>query len=1639
MLKRPLCLIKPHAGARAIALSLAAGCVANVPLTVFAQAASSAATAGTVAGASANSPLAVLIDQGRYWQAHRRGDLAEQAWQKVLRIDPKQPDALYGMGIILSDRKDGSGAQQYLQRLREVAPQYPNIDELGRRLGETSPRDQTVNDARRLAQSGQNASAVQEYQRAIDGKPATPELTLEYYQALAATPQGWDQARQGLTQLARQNPNDPRYALALAQHLTYRDTTRRDGIARLAQLSTDSTVGEQAKKSWRQALLWLGARASDAPLYQAYLQASPDDPAVKARFDSMVQQDQQARERAQADAAVDARGRAVADGFAALDRGDIVTARARFSAVLANNPNDGDALGGMGIAALKQEKFDEARTYLERASRAGNPARWKDALTSATYWSYTSAGIGARSNGEIAKAKSLFERAIALNPSDTTAQTLLGETLLNSGDPRGAEQAYRMALRRQADNPDAIRGLVGALAAQGRGDEALAFANQLNAEQQAKAGGINKLRGEAEAAQARVAEARGDLGAARSLFEDALLNNPDDVWMRLDLARIYVRQGAVGNARSMMDGLLATHPDMTDALYASALLSAETQDWTTGLSQLERIPVNQRTPAMTVLQHRLWVHAQAELANRMSRAGQTQQAEATLQAATPIAQGSPELIGVLASSYLQAGDTMRALSLVRDAMAAAPNDTGLLLQYAGILTAVPTAPGQQTNPQQEAELSAVMRRLAASQLTPQQRIDFNNLNIGMVVKQADMVRQRGDLASAYDVIAPWLAATPDNPDLQGALARLYTSAGDDRSALASYRAALARRPDDIGLQVGAIGAASGAKEYSFAEATANQALRAAPDDPRVLAATGRMYHAEGKLSLASRYLQQALITANSPIQQTPRDTRQGAQPSVPRGWESAMQRIGSMPLPGTNPFEGKTAVDTTAGTSGAPTGPLSGVFSRSTTPMPGLPSYPQPSSPTQNVPNYLPPPQAAPYSTPYVAPYSTPGNVARPVVASGGYGPDTSGSSQSGGPAAPLQPYPGQAPVQDAGQYQGQYQTQGQGQYQQPQGQYQPQYQQAYPAQNQQQYQQPYSAQYQQPQQPYQGQNQQPYNAPYPSQDAAVSSPWPMSPAAREAQANANAQSSQPRGYSSAPAAKSKHASTRKQTASRNTRQADQTDYTQQPYPQQPYAQQGYAYPQQQQQPYANQGYGQPYIPQPPAGYAQAYAPVQTGQQAYSGMAGNNPVNVANAQTLGVADELAQINRARSSTVSGGVIFRSRSGENGLSNLTDIEAPVQGRIAAGNGHVVVTATPVTLDAGTASSDPATLARFGASVVGGLTGQNNSGDQTANGVGLSVGYETDRIKADVGRTPFGFREANWVGGAEYKGGITDKVSYSIAVARRAVTDSLLSYAGTRDSSLSNVSDATIAALSKTPLNATIANQLSQTGTLTWGGVTSNGGRATLGWDDGTSGAYVNASYDYFDGHNVASNTAVKGGGGVYTRLFADADQSLTAGVNTTLMHYNKNLSYFTYGQGGYFSPQQYVILNIPVEYKGRNGAFTYDVKGSIGVQHYHQDASNYFPNDSTAQQVVALLTAAPYTTSGVYPSSSKTGVAYSFNASAEYRLAPQLFLGGSASLGNAYQYREYLAAVYVRYSFTKQTGSVSYPPTTLTSPYLPVTN
>ncbi|KVW81363.1 hypothetical protein WK99_22245 [Burkholderia ubonensis] len=63
------------------------------------------------------------------------------------------------------------------------------------------------------------------------------------------------------------------------------------------------------------------------------------------------------------------------------------------------------------------------------------------------------------------------------------------------------------------------------------------------------------------------------------------------------------------------------------------------------------------------------------------------------------------------------------------------------------------------------------------------------------------------------------------------------------------------------------------------------------------------------------------------------------------------------------------------------------------------------------------------------------------------------------------------------------------------------------------------------------------------------------------------------------------------------------------------------------------------------------------------------------------------------------------------------------------------------------------------------------------------------------------------------------------------------------------------------------------------------------------------------------------------------------------------------------------------------------------------------------------------------------MAYSLALAGEYQLSPRLAIGATASLDNAYQYREWLAALYLRYNFTPQSTTRLLSPRPLASPYL----
>lgn len=1393
-----------------------------------------------------------LIEQGNYWQSMGRSDLAEESWRKLLGIDPQSADAMYGMSQVELSRGKAEPARSWIARLRAAHPNDP------RGTASATPQSGTpqtdLQRARAASKAGRTAEAIQIY-RAIFANQTPPEpLAIEYYQLLGGTQQGWEEGRKGLDQLVKDKPDNLSYKLALAQLQTYREPTRREGIRSLTALSKQPGVGVAATASWRQALIWLDAREADAPLYTEFLATHPDS-AVQARLDSLS-----ATRAASAPASPAAQP--LGEGFKAFERGDTATAEQRFQQALKVEPGDAEALGGLGLIRLRQERFAEAQQLLEQASKSAGGGKWASALQSATYWNLVGQANAARTKGDTRTAQGLLERAIRIDPRESVGQVALADLRLAAGDFAGAEQGYRRALDSKPNDTQALRGLITAYTRQGRNDEAMALSQKLTPEQARQVGSLQDVKVETARAKARAQTEAGDSAGAQRTLEDAMLAAPDSPWVRLDLANIYRRQGMMAQARGVMDGLLMSQPDMPDALYASALLASDAGDPVAGLQYLDRIPAASRTRDMTQLQRRLWAAGQAQQAQALARQGQAAAARGVL-AQTEAALGAdmpPELWGQLAGAYADIGDAPRALAMSRQLLARSPNPgVGDRLLYASVLLKT----------QQDVELSAVLRQLQTANMTSAQRADYERLTIAFSLRQADALREAGNLEAAYNAMAPVLAARPEDPQVLAALARLYAAARDERQALALYQRILQRSPTDLDTLLAAASSASALRAHGEAESYVQAALKQAPDQSRVLAAAGRVYRNAGDNARAEQYLR-AAVAADSRAAGGVGLAGQGGVPTAPA-----------------NPFAGMTGGAASAanpfGASLQPVG-LSAANYPATAPVPG--------------------PQPSPFA----------------------------GMRGGAAPIAALPPLPAAVP---------------------------------------------------------------------PTYVAAANMPpanLPWGATAAPASASTAAPKSAPRNS----------AEFRRRNAAAAAAQA----------------------------PAGNAPTTQPALPAPPA-YAQAYPlPQPAGQSGYplplpvpgSSLATegswNAPPRAGAVPANPLLSELQDLQSERSTTVDIGSVYRSRDGESGLSRLQDLQVPIEARIPVGNGKVVLSATPTVLDNGALAQDYGTSSRFGAgpqAALDLLAGKVPAVDaQHASGVGLAVGYEGKNLSASIGTTPLGFQEVNAVGNLTYSGSLSDTVSMKADLSRRAVTDSLLSFAGTEDT---------------------------RTGDR-WGGVVATGARLDMTRDDGTYGIYGYGSAHSVTGSNVASNSRYELGGGMYVHLMNKPGSTLTAGMNLDLLSYDKNLSYFTYGQGGYFSPQSYVSVAFPVDWTGREDRLSWRLNASLGIQSFNEDPSPWFPTDPARQAAAASAVAtatglglnkAPFT--GYYLSNSHTGVAYNLAGIVEYQVAPQLFLGGAMAFNNATNYRQVTVSAYLRYMLgnTGRYGSSSGGSTLrpVTSPYTPL--
>ena len=789
-----------------------------------------AAFLGAVASAALAAPslaqpsgaVAVLLQQAWYWQDQNRPDLALRSYERVLAADPRQADALAGAAQAQAALGNGPEAEALLTRLRAVDPraQAPTATQDALR-GAAADRS-GIEEARRLSREGRVPEALTRYRDAFGGGSPPDAYAAEYWLTLAGTEGGWEEARRELAGLAARRPNDPRAQVAAAQVLTWREATRSQGIAQLANLARDAASAPAAIPAWRQALLWLGTGpAAEAPL-QAYLAMRPNDAEIERRLAEV-------RDPARRIGTIGAGERQ--EGFERLEANRLVDAGRAFEAALARNPQDADALGGLGLVRLREGRMTEARSLLERAIAAdpSRAANWRQALDGASYSAELAEGRAQLRRGEVDAAETTLRRAVVRDAADRTdAEILLGDIALRRSDYAGAEERYRAALARRPNFQPAVQGLERALRQQGRIAEADQLARQLRVATGPASGGGSRGAGlRAEAARAL------DTATAAALLRAALAAAPDDPWIALDLARVLQRQGQASEARAIVEAPLTQPNPGSEAIFAAALFAEEQGRLADAAALIARVPPGRRSPDMARLAQRSRIAAEVEQAAAIGgfEGRQRLLALAARQDAT----------GATAASVLRAfgrmGDARGAEEAARVALAVnrTPSATARLAVASALLEAG-----------QEAQAQAMAQGLENDpSLTPDARRQASALLAGSAVRASDRANEAGDQAAGFDRLRPVLARAPDDPAANLALARLYTGARQPAEAQRIAEAILARDPRNIDARAGAVDAAIAARDWRRAEVLVEEGRALAPNEARISLMQARLARAQG--------------------------------------------------------------------------------------------------------------------------------------------------------------------------------------------------------------------------------------------------------------------------------------------------------------------------------------------------------------------------------------------------------------------------------------------------------------------------------------------------------------------------------------------------------------------------------------------------------------------------------------------------------------------------------------------------------------------------------------------------------------------------------------------------------------------------
>jgi cellulose synthase operon protein C len=1519
-----------------------------------------------LADAQSKVEQAVVL-KARSLESRGRMDLAAQTWQQVLLAQPDSTEALAGLARAAKRQGKDAEAARYVQRLRQINPKDPQIAAIEAMVS-SKVQDARLAQAGALAASHDYAGAMQAY-RQLYGEHPPDDVALEYYETEAATDTGRSQAIGGLRALAKLHAGEERYLATLGRVLTYNPKTRAEGEALLQKLPQDAG----AQTALRQALLWDAQNPASAGAIHRYLDLHPDAELAKHMQETETRQIQQPKS-----SAVNPAEQAA---YAALQGNDVDGAESAFRALLGKEPDNPRALAGIGFVHMKQGNFDQAVSDFEGALHNGSKDRAvANSLDTARFWRTMGEGAKALEQNDLSLGAQRYREAVAQRPGSPEALAGLAGTLLRARQNTEAAQIYARWTKVQPNSAPAWRGLFVAQAQGGQPQPALATSKQFP-------GPVGEtLQADPEYLLALAAAYRttGDDAKAGQILQKAL-NLPFadggrhmTAELRLQYAAVLAATGRQEQAAGLYGQVVAEQPGNFTAWQGLILSQHLSHDDVGVVESVERMP------------------------NEASEAGRR----------------DAGFLSLIAAAYQQQGRNEEAHRLLEQAEAllaqqGSKPSADLELQIAAI--------ERQRNHLQAAV--TIYRRVIT---TDPERVDAWNGLLSTLHQSGDDVQALAEVASTPAKVQSELSG---NDDYLLTLSAIYSASGHSRWALATlarlrarYTAQHTPTPAEVEIQtswllfaagyegdlystlmrlggrndltdgqrgqIQTIWAAWSVRRAAQATSAGNTRrslviLNAARDALGGNAAVNRSlaggYLLAGDAPSALAIYQSLDLTAASDYQGAISAALAANRLKVAEGW--LRQALELYPLDArvlglAARFEqargdnGKARDYWKASLAASPnTGAADRLAQTLHTPVAGLRER-KPLQPGDTLASLL---------------GTESGEVRRTNLLPG------ESETESGMIAeTDAAPEPDLNAVPKAGPVSSLSPTGGRGErlsdYRPPAVGAQSSFDDL-PADRVSSSQATTSGLSTTPVYPAASGNRgrrrlvkdseihvsvsptTPVNTPetavgddrlqVAAEALASAGSQPIAKPAPELHADGLGASIDSSKAVSSNVAVGGRVTIRYASAGQaNGAQEPETTPGRQEIPQQVPRAPGLT----------DQQLVDSQLPPLRNNYVPALPSLNASQEA--------------------RQQIEAIDGGFSPWVGGTGYVHHRSGTAGFDQLTALEAPFEASTLLGTGaRLTFITNPVFLDAGVA--DGTSTQNLGTLAVGKIPPQ-----QYADGVASELQLTAVNFAARVGQTPYGFLVKNITGGVRWRpaGG-----PFSFVFSRDGSKETQLAYSGLRDPGSTT---------------ATFDGNI-------WGGVVVNAGDVQVAHGYALSGFYAGAGGQYITGQHVLTNTRFHGNAGAYWRVLTLPNLgTLVLGADFFGMHYAHNLRYFTYGQGGYFSPEAYFLVAMPLSWAGQYGPnLHYNVRGSIGAQSFQEDSEPYYPLDPGLQAAAG---------NPLEPVHASVGANYDLRTEIAYRVQDHWYVGGFLDFNNTRDYVSQSGGFFVRYLFRPQPESEGGP-------------